>query len=303
MNPAMPTEPGTPGLVFASRHEILYDPPWTLFHKVQNTKRAVWLYQGEYESVLSGTMTAEQFRGQRSEVKREWGDLLMTQVVCKPYLSMRSRIALRKAGLIPLEDKMAEKVLIDKEMLAVKSKGGHPVDADDIIAALERGDEVQVLHHLSPAAAHIFLQGIDILRMTCVKYDHAFAKELEERLPTLPRLTEEAKKKAEETAKKASNKRKKPTVSVGLTSRTKKKKMATQRRMSKKSPPLETDEDSSADDFVGRGDNETATTSSSVREFRPRKSTSQPFVSLVTDEEIEGGNSDDSDIMDLDFRY
>jgi hypothetical protein len=33
LNPSMPSQPGDPGLVFASRHEILSNPPWMLFCK------------------------------------------------------------------------------------------------------------------------------------------------------------------------------------------------------------------------------------------------------------------------------
>ncbi len=60
MNPSVPSSPGEPGLVFASRHEILKDPPWTLFVK-RVPSVAVWTYMGEYESVICGRLEAEQF--------------------------------------------------------------------------------------------------------------------------------------------------------------------------------------------------------------------------------------------------
>lgn len=64
LNPNIPSRPGEPGLIFASRHEILENPPWTLFVKLRNETPAVWLYLGEYKCTLSGKMTAEQFAGQ-----------------------------------------------------------------------------------------------------------------------------------------------------------------------------------------------------------------------------------------------
>lgn len=41
LNPAMPSRPGMPGLIFASRHEILEDPPWTVFCKRSDAAPAV----------------------------------------------------------------------------------------------------------------------------------------------------------------------------------------------------------------------------------------------------------------------
>jgi len=68
MNPAMPDQPGHAGLVFASRHEILRDGPWTVFCKPPETGKALWLYLGEYTSELCGKMTREEFRIQRDAV-------------------------------------------------------------------------------------------------------------------------------------------------------------------------------------------------------------------------------------------
>jgi hypothetical protein len=67
MNPAMPLLPGEPGLLFASRHEVL-DGWWGVFRRHLNGKDAVWLYLGEYESTLIGKMTKEQFCAQRESV-------------------------------------------------------------------------------------------------------------------------------------------------------------------------------------------------------------------------------------------
>jgi hypothetical protein len=65
MNPVMPVRPGHAGLVFASRHEILSDGPWSMFCKPPETGKALWLYLGEYTNVLCGKMTKEEFAIQR----------------------------------------------------------------------------------------------------------------------------------------------------------------------------------------------------------------------------------------------
>lgn len=67
-NPFVPLNPGEPGLIFASRHEILSDPPWTVFVKRTNASPAVWSYQGEYGCTLCGTMTVEEFTSQTQKV-------------------------------------------------------------------------------------------------------------------------------------------------------------------------------------------------------------------------------------------
>jgi len=70
LNPAMPSVPGQPGLVFASRHEILDNPPWSVFRKVSGSGQAVWLYLGDYESELVGKMTAKEFSDLATSVSR-----------------------------------------------------------------------------------------------------------------------------------------------------------------------------------------------------------------------------------------
>lgn len=67
LNPYMPTSPGDTGLIFASRHEVLEDPPWSVFRRVRESP-AVWEYQGEYLCTLCGKMTASEFSSQRIEV-------------------------------------------------------------------------------------------------------------------------------------------------------------------------------------------------------------------------------------------
>ena len=84
------------------------------------------------------------------KVKHEWAKALLTVKQFDVYVSMRARIALRKHGCIPLEDKKREEALIDKEIDFVKANNGRPVGARDIIGALERGDEVCLFSFFSP---------------------------------------------------------------------------------------------------------------------------------------------------------
>ncbi|TFK23032.1 hypothetical protein FA15DRAFT_493930 [Coprinopsis marcescibilis] len=179
MNPAMPLRPGEPGLMFASRHEILSNEPWSLFCHHLSSKKAVWRYLGEYESVLVGKMTATQFKAQRGEVQHRWAKLLVEQVSHDVYTRMRARIALRKAGFIPSGDGVKDEELVTEEAEAISGKRSRrPVNAYDIIQAFSRGDE-----------------GIDIIRMKCVKYDHVFMNDIECKFANYDQMLEEDKRK------------------------------------------------------------------------------------------------------------
>lgn len=64
------------------------------------------------------------------------------------YVSMRARIALRKAGKLPVTDGMGEAKTAEEdrrvkdEIIAVKNNRGLPVGKDDIIEAFCKGEEV-----------------------------------------------------------------------------------------------------------------------------------------------------------------
>ena len=55
---------------------------------------------------------------------------------------MRARIALRKAGVLPAQDLESEEGLVNEEVVKMRKKQGKPVDQDDVLGALRRGDEV-----------------------------------------------------------------------------------------------------------------------------------------------------------------
>ncbi|KAJ7715840.1 hypothetical protein B0H16DRAFT_1339519 [Mycena metata] len=175
LNPFLPRAPGAPGLIFASRMEIVEDPtpptpPWALFLKDDPTGKTVWRYMGDYRNRRCGSLTAEQFKSQTLEVKHKWARLLLGSRKHDVYVAMRARIALRKAGVAVIPGDAVEA----REMKLVKAerKGKPPVNAidlneQDIVAALSRGDET-----------------IDIIQLECVSYDHAFVAELARRYAT-----------------------------------------------------------------------------------------------------------------------
>ena len=162
MNPAMPSEPGEPGLVFASRHEILSNPPWSLFCKHSKSAPAVWRYLGDYENTLCGTMTAEEFKAQTPTVrstccssvccltpsgpscqtKLEWAKLIMKMKAFDVYVGMRARIALRKFKLLPAKNDQDEQKLVNAEIEAIKKGKGRNVTETEIITAFSKGEEV-----------------------------------------------------------------------------------------------------------------------------------------------------------------
>ncbi|PBK74034.1 hypothetical protein ARMSODRAFT_568800 [Armillaria solidipes] len=199
LNPLVVDAPGAPGLMFASRLEIVESKPWHVFSERQVDKQTRWEYMGKYESVVSGRIEAEQFAGQSEEVKTQWGKLLLSSKKADVYVAMRARIALRKHGLRIDNDsvdremeaitKTMRKRSVYKEMTKdekreamneIKAREPLAITAEEIIDAFCNGDE-----------------HIKILRMECIGYDHAFVKDMQEKLPHW-------KPKSEATGQKAS---------------------------------------------------------------------------------------------------
>ncbi|KAJ7302803.1 hypothetical protein DFH08DRAFT_945505 [Mycena albidolilacea] len=178
LNPLLPDAPGAPGLIFASRFEIVdREIAWALFCKRKSDGgKIVWRYMGQYENTHSGDMTAEQFKSQAAgaspfflnaflmfeTVKQQWGKLLLKSKKVETYIAMRARIALRKAGVAFVPGDAIEK----REMEEVTRRGGRPlpVGVGDIVEALERGDE-----------------SIGIIKLECVSYDHELAADMARR--------------------------------------------------------------------------------------------------------------------------
>ncbi|TFK21095.1 hypothetical protein FA15DRAFT_672877 [Coprinopsis marcescibilis] len=187
MNPAMPSAPGQPGLLYASRPEFLQESPWTMFRRWENEKKKlVWLYLGEYETAAGGRMSGEWFREQSAKFQDTWAQFLMNSSR-ETYMAVRARIALRQSGLIPTDDE-ADQALVAAEVIKIAARPSkknkrkwedankdlHTVTKSDIIEAFSRGDE-----------------GISVVEMKCVKYDHVFANDMSTRLPDAPALMAE----------------------------------------------------------------------------------------------------------------
>ncbi|KAF8177599.1 hypothetical protein BJ912DRAFT_908633 [Pholiota molesta] len=163
INPSMPSRPGAPGLIFASRHHMLPRVFCTLFCK--NSKHgSKWRYLGEYDGEWVGSMSAEIFRLQSPKFQQLWALQILKKREFDGYLVMRARIALRLASVIPMSDKNEELRTIGEEVNLIKNDRGRFLSIDDIIAAFADGDEK-----------------IDIIRVVCVQYDHVFADDMKTR--------------------------------------------------------------------------------------------------------------------------
>ncbi|TFK34128.1 hypothetical protein BDQ12DRAFT_378449 [Crucibulum laeve] len=172
LNPNMPMKPGEPGLLFALRHDTL-DGIWGLWCRHRGGKITKWCYLGEYKSELVGKLEKGVFEVQPDSVKQEWAELIINSKKCEPYVAMRARVALRKDGLLPVDDELKAEALVQKQMCAIKGGKGKTISVTvkELISALERGDE-----------------GIDIIRMECVDYDQSLARDVEKRCRPRHRL-------------------------------------------------------------------------------------------------------------------
>ncbi|KAJ6450390.1 hypothetical protein C8R45DRAFT_1043504 [Mycena sanguinolenta] len=158
LNPFLPPAPGAPGLIFASRFEIVEDHdgmPWALFCKHTGANgKVVWRYMGDYRNRHCGDLTKEQFRRQEGGVQQQWGKLLLKSKKVPAYIAMRARIALRKANIDFVPGDATE----EREMAEVTKRGG-------------KGKPLPVGSRIS----------IGIIKLECVSYNHALAEEMERR--------------------------------------------------------------------------------------------------------------------------
>ncbi|KAK0459151.1 uncharacterized protein EV420DRAFT_305628 [Desarmillaria tabescens] len=185
LNPLVVDAPGAPGLMFASRLEIVESKPWHVFGERQVEKQTRWEYMGKYESVVSGRIEAEEFAGQSEEVKTQWGKLLLSSKKADAYVAMRARIALKKHGLRIDDDS------VDREMEAITKKMRKRPVYKEMTKDEKRQlmKEIKARKPLAITAEEIvdaFCSGdehIKILRMECVGYDHVFVKDMQEKLP------------------------------------------------------------------------------------------------------------------------
>ncbi|KAG5636697.1 hypothetical protein H0H81_007126 [Sphagnurus paluster] len=155
INPQMPMWPGHPGLLLSCRKAMIRHPH-SLFSRTQLKPFAGWMYLGEYESVVAGQLSIGDFTGQDWKVvKLTWAKKLLNAKEWPEYREMRARIWLRKNKMpISIET-------LKKEDANIRAKKPGDLSEGDVIKALERGEEK-----------------IDVIRMTCVAYDHEFVDDM-----------------------------------------------------------------------------------------------------------------------------
>ncbi|KAF7326211.1 hypothetical protein MKEN_00473500 [Mycena kentingensis (nom. inval.)] len=72
-NPLLPERPGAPGILFASRANLIVAGKiYRLFVPVKRQKTAVWMYMGDYVHTHAGIVPAEVWGSQTNTVKRTW---------------------------------------------------------------------------------------------------------------------------------------------------------------------------------------------------------------------------------------
>ncbi|KAJ3529858.1 hypothetical protein NMY22_g8830 [Coprinellus aureogranulatus] len=159
-NPYQPQTPGQHGLTIKLLDSTVVDgEPWSCFRSWRYSKHT-HMYLGEYESRVVGKLTAADFSRQDQRAQRFMAERVLHAHNPKP-MSMKARIALRKARRLPTSDEASEASLVEEEIERNKAGKGLPVDAEDILEALRSGAE-----------------HIDIVLHKCVGYDHTFAKDL-----------------------------------------------------------------------------------------------------------------------------
>lgn len=102
------------------------------------------------------------------------------------YTKIRARIWLRINGEALTDEN------VDLEVERIRAIKGGFLSEQDVIAPLERGEEVRksaTFFGCLMFLMSIFQQHIDVIRMECVGYDHAFVHDLESRLKNLNAAT------------------------------------------------------------------------------------------------------------------
>ncbi|KAJ3534018.1 hypothetical protein NMY22_g7102 [Coprinellus aureogranulatus] len=183
LSPHMPLVPGESGLVLGNHYDRALSHVCTSVFGVSGPTR---LYLGEYMWEKSRDVSAEAFRGQRETVSRPfdvysamvlfadrdfltkvkecWASEIMGErrMLGEAQASQRARIALRKAGLLPVGNRALEVELVRQELERVKKGEGHPVGRKDIISAFEHGEEA-----------------VPVIRLRYSSYDATLAGDIE----------------------------------------------------------------------------------------------------------------------------
>ncbi|KAJ7573017.1 hypothetical protein C8J56DRAFT_1174121 [Mycena floridula] len=176
MNPYTPQKPGSPGLMFASRLELLDTEhgPWSVFgNRLLPKGVSRWEYLGGYTCELADEKV--DFNAQDKATQEEWVTHVFESQ--KPaYVKMRRNIALRKHKCDPNDSDAEKRFAEDEEAF--------PVDEEDIRRALKSGKE-----------------GIGLIVMTCVEYDHVFLNDIQKKLKTWKPPRKKSKQQPEPKSK------------------------------------------------------------------------------------------------------
>lgn len=89
-------------------------------------------------------------------MRQAWGDSILKTKQWDIYVAMRARIALRKVDM-PLQVEQVE-----EEIKNIRSNNGRPITVEDIMAALECGEEVFNHFEISlslPSTSHYIPSG------------------------------------------------------------------------------------------------------------------------------------------------
>lgn len=165
LNSAMPSAAGAPGLLLSCRKEMCDGLAWTLFIPVVEEKKARWIYAGEYIGETVGLLSPEDFRNHDQEVRNfqfllsDLSPLILSVVIFSAkrslgredsktpvYCALRARMTLRLGGSSDPTD-----LEVENEVARIKRNGyTSNLTGQDVIAAFERGDEVNLFFHCVP---------------------------------------------------------------------------------------------------------------------------------------------------------
>ncbi|KAH6897905.1 hypothetical protein BKA70DRAFT_1527902 [Coprinopsis sp. MPI-PUGE-AT-0042] len=199
-SPLMPRLPGHPGILSTSMYEGIPSGPISLVFVAPCAQRRdePGTHLGEYEMQVIGQMTPQWFSMQNDKTKKYWAGSLLWRG-SDDCVRLRSRVALRKHGVIQGEDQEKDDKEVEKECEAVKAGGGYPITGQDIIRAFNCGHERPPIY---------------LTQVTCVGYDHTFADDIKAKWPAYQAAALEAKRLEKEAVANGDEKDDAPSVAI-----------------------------------------------------------------------------------------
>ncbi|KAI0318035.1 hypothetical protein OF83DRAFT_1171482 [Amylostereum chailletii] len=154
-NPGLPYVQGTPGIILATRFDILGLS--SLFIRAEHLNKAVWLYFGEYELEKSETdLSGQEFQRLPVKTRNQWAKAIQngSQREGRCYTEMCAWIALRKHKKDTSE--AAVEVAVDTLIKTKKRLAKRPsyliVSTEDVLRAMDCGDEKLSVIMLRPVS-------------------------------------------------------------------------------------------------------------------------------------------------------